>query len=318
MHKANPQADLEAWNPQELNAEPVNSAQDDQKEQVLAIFQKEAGNNTVQKRSAEISALHSEETGKKFTAWQPGLLSSEAAAPHEDEWSFLEIADTPFDKSWKVQKPAPISEGMNQRERLVSESEVSKILERARLQAEEIMLAAQNEADDVLLQAETEIEEQKKAGYEQGQIEARAEIEGAVKAVRIMVEEVEAWKSEFISQSEQILIEMLKDISRKMFGEGVRLDPQTLQANLNRIMENARGLGVLKIFLNPNDARHLDPSWGEQQMLSLGEQVKIVPSSNVLPGGCLIKGNIGTVDGRVETQLDAILKTFDQPDTSAE
>ena len=318
LHKANPQTALEAWNPQELNAEPVNSSSDSQKEQVLAIFQKETGGSTTQKRNAEKSALHPEEAGKKFTAWQPGLLSSQAEAASEDEWSFIEIADTPFDKSWKVQKPAPAFDGMNQRGHLVAESEVSKILERARLQAEEIMLAAQNEADDVLLQAETEIEEQKKAGYEQGQIEARAEIEGAVKAVRVMVAEVEAWKTEFISESEKILIEMLKDIARKMFGEGARLDPQTLQANLNRIMENARGLGVLKIFLNPNDARHLDPSWGEQQMLSLGEQVKVVPSSNVLPGGCLIKGNIGTVDGRVETQLDAILKTFDQPDTSAE
>ena len=70
----------------------------------------------------------------------------------------------------------------------------------------------------------------------------------------------------------------------------------------------------MKIFLNPNDARLLDPSWGEQQMLVLGEQVKIVPSSNIMPGGCLIKGNIGTVDGRVETQLNAILKTFDGPE----
>ena len=51
-------------------------------------------------------------------------------------------------------------------------------------------------------------------------------------------------------------------------------------------------------------------------MLILGEQVKIVPSGNVLPGGCLVKGNIGTVDARVETQLNAILKTFDDPDSS--
>jgi hypothetical protein len=43
-------------------------------------------------------------------------------------------------------------------------------------------------------------------------------------------------------------------------------------------------------------------SWSEQQMLIMGEQVKIVPSINVLPG-CLLKGNIGTVDARVETQL---------------
>jgi flagellar biosynthesis/type III secretory pathway protein FliH len=52
-------------------------------------------------------------------------------------------------------------------------------------------------------------------------------------------------------------------------------------------------------------------------MLSLGEQVKIVPTSNIIRGGCLIKGNIGTVDGRVETQLETILKTFEDADQSA-
>jgi flagellar assembly protein FliH len=135
-------------------------------------------------------------------------------------------------------------------------------------------------------------------------------------AVRKMAEEIETWKNELLSQSEPILVEMLKDISRKMFGDGVKLDAQNLHANLNRIMENAHGLGALKVFLNPNDARLLDPSWDEQQMLSLGEQVKIIPSGNVLPGGCLIKGNIGTVDGRIETQLHAILKTFDDQEIS--
>ena len=86
-------------------------------------------------------------------------------------------------------------------------------------------------------------------------------------AARKMVQEIEAWKADFISQSEPILVEMLKDISRKMFGEGVKLDAHALHANLNRLMENAHGLGALKIFINPNDARLLDPSWDEQQML---------------------------------------------------
>jgi flagellar biosynthesis/type III secretory pathway protein FliH len=312
LPKVNPNDSLPTWNPSELDAKLVVSSQSVRKERVLAIFKKE-------EEEAEKPALHTKETGKNFKSWQPRLLSEKVEVGNLDEWTFIEVSDTPFDKSWKKQAPNGFPAGLTQQERFISESEneTPLILERARLQAEEIILAAQAEADDVLLQAQTEIDEQKKEGYQQGRNEARAEVEDAVNAVQKMVGEVEIWQADFVSQSEQILIEMLKDISRKMFGDGAKLDSQTLHTNLNRIMENAHGLGALKIFLNPNDVKMLDSSWSEQQMLIMGEQVKIVPSVNVLPGGCLLKGNIGTVDARVETQLDSILKTFDGLDTPA-
>jgi len=302
---------LPAWNPPDLSGESSANLSSDQKEKVLAIFQNEDETNTDEQVKEQKKSVHSKGKSRSFSSWQPGLLSQQPKAFNKDEWSFLNVSDTPFDRSWKVQKPNYFSDGLNQ-----PENEITTLLEQARLQAEEIILAAQAEADDVLLQAQSEIDEQKKVGYEQGRVEARAEIETTVNAVQKMVKEVEAWNTELLSQSESIFVEMLKDISRKMFGDGVKLDAQNLHANLNRIMENAHGLGALKIFLNPNDARLLDPSWDEQQMLSLGEQVKIIPSGNVLPGGCLVKGNIGTVDARVETQLNAILKTFDDPDSS--
>ena len=302
LPKVNPDASLPAWNPPDLNNIPSAASQSGQKEKVIAMFQNE------DEPVVEKEETRTKKEGKKFSAWQPGSLGQLPQIPNRDEWAFIEVSDTPFDRAWKVQRPGT---GGTQRE-----NEFASILERTRLQAEEIILAAQAEADGVLLQAQAEIDEQKKEGYQQGVIAAHAELEDAMNVARKMVQEIEAWKADFISQSEQILVEMLKDISRKMFGEGVKPDAHALHANLNRLMENAHGLGALKIFINPNDARLLDPSWDEQQMLSLGEQVKIIPSSNVLPGGCLIKGNIGTIDARVETQLNTILKTFDESDTA--
>ena len=311
LPKVNPNAELPAWNPQDLNPQGLNSAapeksQSTKKDEVLAIFQKEDESN-IEHKEKEDTQLN--QTGKKISSWLPAPLGQQPSITRKSEWAFIDVSDTPFDRSWKVQKPAGFLDGNTQRE-----NEFAALVVQTRLQAEEIILAAQAEADDALLQAQTEIEEQKKEGYQQGFIAARAELDDAMNAARKMTAEIETWKASFISQSEPILVEMLKDISRKMFGEGVKLDAQSLHVNLNHIMENAHGLGALKIFINPSDARLLDPSWDEQQMLSLGEQVKIIPTSNVLPGGCLIKGNIGTVDARVETQLNAILKTFDELD----
>lgn len=303
--KANPPA--EAWNPPDLDGDAVEPDSHFQKEKIIAIFQNDLAPEKV-----------SAEPDKKITTWQPDFLDHQAAAMNQPEWSFLDVTDTPFDRSWTPQAPSTNGTGASRQERSASEKEATSILERARLQAEEIILAAQSEADNVLQQAQTEIDEQKKEGYQQGWQEARTEAENSVRAAHSLVQEMETWKTEFIAGSEEILVEMLKDISRKMFGEGAKLDRQALHHNLNRILENARGLGPLKIFMNPEDAKLLDPYWSEQQMLILGEPVKVVASSNVAPGGCLIKGNMGTVDARVETQLATILKNFDDVEESAE
>jgi flagellar assembly protein FliH len=301
-----------AWNPPELGVEPSVQQPASRTEQALAIFRNEDGAKKELK-----SALHAKTAEKNFATWQPGLLGTQTETVSKYEWSFLDVRETPIAVSHTPPAQRDLSEVVARREVLRTENEASLILETARRQAEEIILSAQMAADDALLQSQAEIDEQKKEGYQQGRNEAHAELEQTLNAVRKMSAEVQAWRDELFSQGEEILVGMLKDISRKMFGEGVKLDAEALRTHLNQVMENARGLGVLKIFLNPNDAKLLDPSWGEQQMLSLGEQVKIIPTGNIIRGGCLIKGNIGTVDGRVETQLETILKTFEDADQSA-
>jgi flagellar assembly protein FliH len=133
-----------------------------------------------------------------------------------------------------------------------------------------------------------------------------------LKAIHAVVEEVRQWRDSLTAQGEQILVEMLKEIAQTMFGEGVRLDANALQINLNRVMENAQKLGDLNIFLNTRDVELLDPSWSEYQLLITGNKVKIIPSEKITPGGCIVKGNMGMVDGRVETQLAAIMNTIEE------
>ena len=62
----------------------------------------------------------------------------------------------------------------------------------------------------------------------------------------------------------------------------------------------------------------LDSAWVDQQLLISGGQAKIIPSANITRGGCYVKGNMGTVDGRVETLLEALLKAFDEASILAE
>jgi len=291
---------LESWNPSELDVELAVSPAGAQREQILAVFRNYEDGNEAKQEKGSHPVMHTMRADSVVTTWQPGEMNFPSLLVDDNEYFFIK----PSNGSYGHPEPEIVEEEPN------PEAEAVTILERARAQAEEIILEAQAAADQVIQDAQDEIDLEKKEGYRQGWNNARAENTETLKAAYAMVEAVGEWQTAFMAQGEQILVEMLKEISQRMFGEGVKLDPYALRINLDRIMESAQGLGDLNIFLNPRDAKLLDPSWGEYQLLISGNKVKIIPSEEITPGGCTVKGTTGTVDGRVETQLAAVMNTL--------
>ena len=299
------------WSPPDLIVEPDPIILDDKKVKILAMF----GFQELEppEKKEKRSVLHSAETSQLFTSWTPGGMDWQPPFVGRDAWSFIETTSVKpvFTQKYETaqDEPAPVS--APEEEPFDPEKAAGAILRRARAEADEIIVGAQNAADNILLQAQDEIDQQKAEGYRQGLNEAHAEMQAALQATHAILEEVREWQKGLLSQGEQIIVDMLKDIAQTMFGEGVKLDPDALQLNLNRVMESAQGLGDLNIFVNPRDARLLDPSWAEYQLLVSGDRIKVIPSENVKIGGCFVKGSMGIVDARVETQLTAVLKSFE-------
>jgi flagellar biosynthesis/type III secretory pathway protein FliH len=296
---------LKPWNIAELDVEKVDSLNEIDREQILALFKSGDAGRISERNSGTHSMLHRAGTHLILADWQPKEIDLQALQPSlevEKEWLFVEEPNHLYEDL----------EGGVRKEEANFEKENVTSLKQARAQAEEILLEARTTADHLILQAQGGIEQAMKNGYQLGWDNARSEMQDALRAVHAMVDELQKWQADFMAQGEQTIIEMLKEISQTMFGEGVQLDANALQINLNRIMENSQRLGDLNIFLNPRDANLLDPSWKEYQYLISGNKVRVIPTEKITPGGCIVKGNTGMVDGRVETQLAAILNTFDE------
>ncbi len=302
----------QAWSPPELLVEPEQVVVDEQKEKILALFglQELQGPEKKEKRTS----LHSAESSQQFINWTPGGMDWQPPFVGRDAWSFIEIASSkpvPLRREVTV-LDEPVQAAAPQEEPFDPEKAAGAILRKARAEADEIIVDAQIAADNTLLQAQEEIEQQKAEGYRQGVGEAHVEMQAALQASHALVEEIREWQKGLLAQGEQVIVDMLKEISQTLFGEGAKLDPDALQVNLNRVMESAQGLGDLNIFINPRDSRLLDPSWAEYQLLISGDRVKVIPSENITVGGCYVKGSMGIVDARVETQLAAVMKSFDE------
>ncbi len=287
---------IEAWQPAALFSAEKPQAEI-QEEEILAIFHpsEDILPKTIQKQG-------------HFAVWEPQQIEADSAQSPALDWDFLaDVASLP--ENGLV---APYGRFARQ---TASEQQQNDLLAKARAQAEEMLINAQAEADKILFQAEEELEEQRKAVLAETQQKVFNEIGATLESTYTLLAEVNNWKKDLIAQGETILVEMLKEIAQKMFGEGVTLNPEALQMNLNRVMESVNRLGDVNVFLNPQDAKVLTPEWSKYQSMVLGNEVKIIPSEKITRGGCYIKGSMGIVDGRVETQLNAMLNALDDAST---
>jgi flagellar biosynthesis/type III secretory pathway protein FliH len=65
----------------------------------------------------------------------------------------------------------------------------------------------------------------------------------------------------------------------------------------------------LRVRVHPGDAAVLSPTWA-QQAAPTGQRLELVPDENIRRGGCLVEGEAGMVDARVETQQQLVLSAL--------
>lgn len=302
IHSSDSTKEINTWRVADLDVQSNVSPAEFESEHILALFGTGQKNASSQQDSEPRSPFHRSGANLSLTNWLPGDFDSLPPIVASEEWEFAKPTSDFF----------KIPEQQVWKEKFDAEKERIEIIKNARAQAEAILQEARIEAEKMIEQAQAQAQGEIERSKQEAYATVRMELQSALAATHAVIEETQQWQAELMKNSEQTLIEMLKELAQTLFGEGVRLDPNALQINLNRIMDNAQRLGDLKIFLNPEDANALDPSWSNYQLLITGNKVRIVPSEKIKPGGCVIKGSTGTVDARVETQLNAVLNAIDE------
>lgn len=189
----------------------------------------------------------------------------------------------------------------------IAKDEKQRLIAEARQQAEAITQQAQKAANEILISTRQQVEQIRQEAYESGRAQVISELEKTAENTQLVLEQLSSWYQETIQNNEPLILEMVQRISHLLFGEGLTLENEVLQVGLNRVMKMTESLGDIRIYLNYQDVRNLDPEWRKFQEALSGKKIQIVPSEKILPGGCFIEGEMGAVDARVETQLNAVM-----------
>ena len=178
--------------------------------------------------------------------------------------------------------------------------------------SKEIIENAKKEAELIKQKAETESAEIRSQAYREGYEEGFARVNTEIETLRTIQKNLQSLNEEIIKSSETKIVELIKLITVKMFANGLALDATMLRDVVARAINEASRLGNVKVYLNPEDLDKLKKLWRESELDYNGQKIQLASNADILPGGCFVEGDFGSVDARVDTQMKSVLNTMEE------
>jgi flagellar assembly protein FliH len=206
-------------------------------------------------------------------------------------------------------KKNAFEEQQKAREQINLEQERSKIeseqeIERGKFEAEKMIKEAE------LKVSEIEHEAYKKgydAGSEEGYTDGQAEVMRLIDRLGTVVSTAVDIRDDIIKSSERMMSEMILMIARKVIKDEIVERREVVVNNIKEAIKRVKDRDRIDIRVNFAD---LDMTTAHKdeliKMMESLKKVNIYEDSRVERGGCIIETDVGAIDARISTQLDAI------------
>jgi len=166
----------------------------------------------------------------------------------------------------------------------------------------------QQEAEQLFAQREAEAREQGyAAGFEEGKQVALEEERQTMDAARDILESAYRTKEAIIAEAEPFLVDLSLEIARKVIGEEMSADPENVLQLAKRALGRSRTGGQITLCVNHRFYPYVEEHRGQLLPLLDGQaELMIIPDYTVQDEGCVIRTPLGSVDARIDTQLEEI------------
>ncbi|PZE22454.1 FliH/SctL family protein [Paenibacillus xerothermodurans] len=224
-----------------------------------------------------------------------------------------------------------------QRQELTELTEIKEqILNDAETFAEEQVRAAMSEASAIRERAQEEIQQwwnerrqdddelQNKLkdegfsqGYQDGLVRAEEELrqqysEMLQEASQIL-EQAYISKQQIIQEAEPFLIEMSCAISEKIIARQLTVESSWVIELIQSVLARRKEKGIITLCIAPAHFSNIQDA-REELLLHIDSQaeLQIIPDPSVHDRGCVIRSSFGSIDARIDTQLNEIKNALQQ------
>ncbi|WP_019532533.1 flagellar assembly protein FliH [Paenibacillus ginsengihumi] len=211
-----------------------------------------------------------------------------------------------------------------------------QILQDAESFAEEQVRAAMEEAAAMRQRAQEEIEqwwqerreqdrdlvsEAREEGFRQGYQEGKEQAEAELRErysdmlhnASDILEQSYVMKQQIIQESEPFLIELSCAIAEKIVARQLTIEPDWVIELVRKVLARRREKGVITLCVAPQHFSHIQDA-RDELLLHIDSQAElaIIPDPTVRDHGCVVRSSFGSIDARIDTQLNEIKNSLQQ------
>jgi flagellar assembly protein FliH len=195
-----------------------------------------------------------------------------------------------------------------------TEAMVVEILEKARTESQNIISEAKEEAAMVLSRAKEEAEavriEALESGYQDGFKRALSDMEAEIQSAREekerILEEARNERVRFLTLNEEILVRMALAIAKKIVEKELEEIPDIVSSLVQKIVESLNEAESFKVLVNPKDFENMARKYSEEGIPRSRDRFQVEADSRLSAGGCVVETEVGIVDARLETRMNAV------------
>lgn len=217
---------------------------------------------------------------------------------------------------------------------VISHEHAQQLIQEANEESQVIIEAAANKARTLEAEAEERMnlwweENQKKLesmsfeakqhgyqeGFELGKLEAEQQIQqqyqGKMEQIQNLLEQAFQQKEQIISEAEPFLLELSTVIASQIIKQELENSPGKFIELIKQHILRVKEKDSITVCVNPDDYAFIQGQRAHLVAMVNGEtEIKIIPEHSISPKGCIIRTAFGSVDARIDTQLDEIKKVI--------
>lgn len=206
------------------------------------------------------------------------------------------------------------------------------LIEEAEAKAKEIIAAAQQQARQLMAQAGDKIkqaqaeaaqaaeaakEQARQQGMEEGKIEGhrlckQGYVDMMLQARDLYCQAIQE-RQKLIDSTEPELARLAISIAEKIIGEEIHNSGDVIMGVVKEALGDMKDREDVRIRVSPDDYHIVNADrTALSQMVEGLKDFELVIDSKVEAGGCIIETNLGNIDARLSTQLQAIRAMFER------
>jgi len=193
-----------------------------------------------------------------------------------------------------------------------AKAEVAETIAEAKRRIDEVgeTIYTLQEARRFLAEQEAKVEAAREEGRSEGHAQGLAEVAGHLEIAMQMAMQARVDRAQLIAEAEPDVVGVAVEVARKIIHSEVQARPEIMHGLVSEALKRVTAQDGIRVRIHPDTIRLLGDTLRQVAVSYANRGLEIVPDASIERIGLVVETRRGTVDGRLETQLERVSSAF--------